>query len=664
MVRRHFFGASLIPLVFVFALAACGARAPASGVQGQATSIGPRWSDSAYKSQDRDDAWHFAYAVQSWAAEQNGHVIMIPARHTIVADRMFFADEFSHIPLRSFRGVRPQDPDQVIVLKHMWTTHASSWDYDTDIKFVLYGPGFVKEGVRLGKTTLQNIAPTYARMIGTPPPGGSMGRVMTEALVPTSKRPKVILTIVMDGGGRTLYEAWPDAWPVIKGLAARGVEYTDAKVTQLETATAVSHAAIGTGGYPFATRIVGNEIYDPARNQVINSFPDLSPEFVKAPTLADEYGVTARHKPVVIGTSFQDRAAIGMVGHGAAHHPGNKSHIVILFDRPRTPALRAEFPGDEQEHRLMTNIALFSFPAYLRGRSPTPYVKELTGGTGVWMGHKIDDTGNVRFSPAYVNFECDNMLLMLDREPIDQADVTSLIYISMKPTDYAAHRWGLESLEAREALRAQDACVGRLIEKLNARVGESNYVVTITADHGMMPMPEVVNGHRLFLRTLLEMIDKKFGARISLGGGFINLWFDQKKMKEIGIANGDIAAYLRSLTAGEYYGPPEKWPAYLPYRRDERLFFNAYTYEQVEAYVKANPTQWMVNPYATDGTAVTLEHDLERLYATRSGMGYLAHGADGDETLPRIDGTHYFYRDGSELEAERETFEALQQSAR
>src|SRR5439155_292666 len=278
------------------------------------------------------------------------------------------------------------------------------------------------------------------------------------------------------------------------------------------------------------------------------------------------------------------------------------------------------------EHRLMTNIAHFSFPAYLRGRSPTPYVKELTGGTGVWMGHKIDDTGNVRFSPAYVNFECDNMLLMQHREPIDQADVTSLIYMSMKPTDYAAHRWGLESLEVREALRAQDACVGRLIEKLNARVGESNYVVTITADHGMMPMPEVVNGHRLFLRTLLEMIDKKFGARISLGGGFINLWFDQKKMKEIGIANGDIAAYLRSLTAGEYYGPPEKWPAYLPYRRDERLFFNAYTYEQVEAYVKANPTQWMVNPYATDGTAVTLEHDLERLDATRSGMGYLVDG--------------------------------------
>ena len=83
----------------------------------------------------------------------------------------------------------------------------------------------------------------------------------------------------------------------------------------------------------------------------------------------------------------------------------------------------------------MTNIDLFTFPAYLRGRSPMPYVKHLTGGTGVWMGHKIDDSSNVRFTPAYVDFECDNMLLMMDREPIDQADVTSLLYMSMKPTD-------------------------------------------------------------------------------------------------------------------------------------------------------------------------------------------------------------------------------------
>jgi predicted AlkP superfamily pyrophosphatase or phosphodiesterase len=649
--------ATLISLVASFALGACAPTATGLGAQGKAGAISPSWSPSAYRTQD--DAWHFAYAVQSWAAEQSGHVVMIPARHTIVVDRGFFSDEFSHIPLRALRGVRADDPNQVVVLKHLWTTHASSWDYDTDIKFVLYGPGFVKEGIRLEKTTLQNVAPTYARLIGTNAPKGSMGRVMAEALLPTSKKPKIILTIVMDGGGRSLYDAWPDAWPVIKGLAARGVEYTDAKVTQLETATAVSHVAIGTGGYPITTRIVGNEIYDPAKKQVTQSFPDYSPEFIMAPTLADEYGVSAGHKPVVIGTSFQDRAAMGMVGHGAAHHPGNKSHIVVLYAQPKKPAWKEQFPGDDHEHRLMTNSDLYSFPTYLRGRSPMPYVKELTGGSGIWMGHKIDDSSNVRFTPAYVEFECDNMLMMMDREPIDRDDVTALVYMSMKPTDYAAHRWGLESLEAREALRAQDVCVGKLIQKLNTRVGEGNYVVTITADHGMMPMPEVTGGHRLSLRTLIEMIDKKFGAKVGLGGGFINLWFDQAKMKELGITNQDVAAYLRSLTAGDYYGPREKWPAYLAYRPDERLFFNAYTFEQVEAFVKENPSRWMANPYAGDGTVVTLAHDLERLHATGTGIGYLAYGIHADGQLPRIEGTSYFYRDGSELMEEHETFEEL-----
>jgi predicted AlkP superfamily pyrophosphatase or phosphodiesterase len=659
MRQTPFLQVTLVSLALSLALGACAPTGPVSREQGKAGEISPSWSAAAYRSQQRDDAWHFAYAVQSWAAEQSGHVVMVPARYTIVADRAFFSEEFSHIPVRALRGVRADDPDQVVVLKHLWTTHASSWDYDTDIKLILYGPGFIKEGARPEKTTLQNIAPTYAHLIGTTPPKGSMGRVMTEALVPTSKRPRVILTIVMDGGGRSLYEAWPDAWPVIKGLAARGVDYTDAKVTQLETATAVSHVAIGTGGYPYTTRIVGNEIYDPAAKRVVQSFPDFSAEFIKAPTLADEYGVSARHKPVVIGTSAQDRAGMGMVGHGASFHPGNKNHIVVLFAQPTRPAWKELFPGGDQELRLMTNPDLYSFPAYLRGRSPLPYAKDLTGGTGVWMGHKIDDSANVRFTPAFVDFECDNMMLMMDREPIDQPDVTSLVYLGLKTTDYAAHRWGLESLEAREALRAQDTCVGRMIQKLNARVGEGNYVVTITADHGMMPMPEVAGGHRLSLRTLLEMIDKKFGAKISLGGGFINLWFDQAKMKEIGVTNQDVAAYLRSLTAGEYYGPREKWPTYLAYRPGERLFFNAYASEQVEAFVKANPKRWTANPYAGSGFEVSLERDLERLYAAGSGLGYLAYGVHGGGDFPRIDGTGYFYRDGSELEEERETFETL-----
>ena len=608
------------------------------------------------QSQDRDDAWHFAYAVQSWAAEQSGHVVMIPARYTIVADRAFFAEEFSHIPIRALRGVRANDPDQVVVLKHLWTTHASSWDYDTDIKFVLYGPGFVKEGVRLEKTTLQNIAPTYARLIGTNPPKGSMGRVMTEALVPTSKRPKVILTIVMDGAGGRSTRHGRRPGPSSRA-SRRGVEYTDAKVTQLETATAVSHVAIGTGGYPFTTRIVGNEIYDPATKQVVQSFPDFSAEFIKAPTLADEYGVSSQHKAVVIGTSAQDRAGMGMVGHGAAYHPGNKNHIVVLFAQPKRPAWKEQFPGGDQELRLMTNLDLYGFPAYLRGRAAA--VRQGVD-RRYWRvdGAQGRRQPNVRFTPAFVDFECDNMLLMMDREPIDRArrDLPRL----PGPEDDGLRRAPLGSREPRGPggapgagrLRRQD---GPEAERPGRRGELRNH------DHRRPRDDADARGDGrppALAAILLELIDRKFGAKIRLGGGFINLWFDQAKMKELGVTNQDIAAYLRSLTAGEYYGPREKWPTYLAYRPEQRLFFNAYTFEQVEAFVKANPSAgW---PIRTRGPAPTRPSSGTSNALRGWGRPRLSRLRSPGRWRPAAHRrTGYFYRDGSELEEERETFEAL-----
>jgi len=123
-------------------------------------------------------------------------------------------------------------------------------------------------------------------------------------------------------------------------------------------------------------------------------------------------------------------------------------------------------------------------------------------------------------------------------------------------------------------------------------------VLTITADHGMAPLPELVNGHRILLARLLELIDKKFGGPISLGGGLINLWFDQAQLKQRGITHRDLARYVASLSAGEYYGPRERWPTYLDYRPEEKLFFAVYTAEQLAAYVSAHPTDWMANPYA------------------------------------------------------------------
>src|SRR5215468_3261176 len=85
---------TIVPVLAVAFAGACAPSAPAPGLRGTPGDLSPSWAASAYRSQGRDDAWHFAYAVQSWAAEQSGHIVMIPARYTIVVTRGFFSDEF------------------------------------------------------------------------------------------------------------------------------------------------------------------------------------------------------------------------------------------------------------------------------------------------------------------------------------------------------------------------------------------------------------------------------------------------------------------------------------------------------------------------------------------------------------------------------------------
>jgi hypothetical protein len=557
----------------------------------------PSWSAQAYADQRSDPSWHLAYAVQGWAAEHTGHVVVVPVAHNIVVPESFFGQETSHFPTSAVPAGTGQTKEGITTLSHGWTTHHSSWDFDTDIKFVMFGPGIVRQNLRLGRTTLQNLAPTYARLIGTDPPRGSSGRVMTEALVDAPRRPKVILTVVIDAGGRELFRTWSGSWPTIASLAARGAEYSDAKVTNLETATGPSHAAVGTGAYPLATRIVSNEIFDPTRRKVIPAFGASSPRLLAAPTLADSYGTASGHRAVVISSSLSSTATLGMVGHGASADPGNGNQIAIFFGVP-PPEWEARFPGPKGAERLMTNPDLFRFPEYLQGRSAEASIRELEAADGTWLGHKLDPAKDLVFTPAGVRFDCENMLLMLEREPIDRGDATALVYMNLKGADYSSHRWGRESLETRDNLAAEDACIGRLVQKLNERVGEGNYVVTITADHGIAPLPELVGGHRLLLEKLLALIDTKFGAKISVGGSSMSLWFDQGLMKERGLTNAQIAEYLRALTAGDYYGPQASWPKYLPYRPDERLFFDVFTTEQIGALAGANGAAPR-NPYVT-----------------------------------------------------------------
>ena len=97
------------------------------------------------------------------------------------------------------------------------TSHSGPWPYVQEVPLVFYGPGFIRAAGDIAPSrdvTLADLAPTLAELLDTHAPPGVQGRAVSEALLPEEERrgrPKLIVTLVWDGGGWNVLHQWPDA---------------------------------------------------------------------------------------------------------------------------------------------------------------------------------------------------------------------------------------------------------------------------------------------------------------------------------------------------------------------------------------------------------------------------------------------------------------------
>ncbi|MFN2589393.1 MAG: hypothetical protein ABR518_01315, partial [Actinomycetota bacterium] len=96
------------------------------------------------------------------------------------------------------------------------TTHATPWGYHQRVPLLLYGPGYIRQGVWTERPVdLADVAPTLAELLGMPFRAPA-GEVLGEALVPAARRPdppRIVLVVVHDGGGWNVLRQWLSAWP-------------------------------------------------------------------------------------------------------------------------------------------------------------------------------------------------------------------------------------------------------------------------------------------------------------------------------------------------------------------------------------------------------------------------------------------------------------------
>jgi predicted AlkP superfamily pyrophosphatase or phosphodiesterase len=122
--------------------------------------------------------------VAAAAARTVPHVARVYTRHQLLEGAVP-PDVFSQRIARSVNAQRSGNLE--ILLEPYWmragsgTTHGTPYQYDVHVPLVLMGPG-IRPGRYAGHVALNDLAPTLASLLHVEPPGGSSGRVLTEAL--------------------------------------------------------------------------------------------------------------------------------------------------------------------------------------------------------------------------------------------------------------------------------------------------------------------------------------------------------------------------------------------------------------------------------------------------------------------------------------------------
>lgn len=428
--------------------------------------------------------------AMSYLPSRSGDLFFLSQKYFPV---MFESGDYSHDSFSHYQGQ---------TFKHTGATHGSSWDYDTHIPLVFYGPGLVKTGQEISTpATQQDLVPTYAKLMGAVPPRDAFhGQSLSAPFEAKAKPPKAILTIVFDQGGWQYYQAHPKAWPHVKNLLKQGSSYTQAHVTHLDAETAVGHIGIGTGAYPYQHGIISNKFYlSPLGERFSLLGPDQSPIFINSPSLADVWDLQKGNQPLIISYAYADRAAIGMAGHGSMYAGGDKDKV---------------FYYDRKSGGLMTNSRYYELPDYLKDLRIQPHLQRLLAQDrnkqGKWFGHDVNNLLDVNKTPAQVDFDTEVFLKTLANEPVGQDEVTDLVYWTQKASDACGHAFGSESDECGQVFARQDQALKQMIDAFLAKVEPGRALVVLTADHGGTPLTHFSKGGLIKAEQVKADLNKTF----------------------------------------------------------------------------------------------------------------------------------------------------------
>ena len=413
----------------------------------------------------------------------------------------------------------------------------------------------------------------------------------TTSIVSPDHHPKLLVLVVFDQMRGDFLERWsslygPDGF---NKLTSEGAWFTNCHYPYSMTVTGAGHATLGTGCLPSQHGIIENDWHD--RTTGKNAYcatwgnryrmvPDGAksksgkadggaPNRLLEPALGDIVKEATSGKGKVIGISLKDR--------GGVLPTGMKADVCYWYDNNTGAFVTSDYyvgtlPACMKAFNKQKLADKWFGSAWSRFRTDLNYADysgpdDVSGeGTGIKQGRTFphpmtggEDQPGSRFYDAVYTSPFGNDMTwaaaraILEHEKLGRGNHTDYLVISFSSNDAVGHVWGPDSQEVLDISLRSDLIMADMIRYLDAHVGRDRYLLALSSDHGICPLPEAAsakgqNAGRIDPVKEVLALELHLAAKFGFTGKWIEaisgagLYLNDRTIKAAGRTYSDIEA--------------------------------------------------------------------------------------------------------------------------
>jgi arylsulfatase A-like enzyme len=363
-------------------------------------------------------------------------------------------------------------------------------------------------------------------------------------------QPKLVIGITIDQMRWDYLYRFQHRWHAkggFKRFMDNGFVCNNLQINYIPSYTACGHATIYTGTVPAIHGITGNSWWDASKDKYIYCTNDdnvktvggtddaghMSPVHLLTTTIADELRIATNFRGKAIGISLKDRGGVLAAGQGANAaywYDGESGEwISSTWYMDALPPWVKGFNAKEKVDSFYRKgwDLLYPKETYVQSNPERkPYELRTFGTSQRQMPYYLERFENVSYdiittTPFGNTLTTEFAKTAILEESLGKDSIPDMLAISFSSTDYIGHAYGPNSMEIEDAYLRLDLEIGEFLNFLDNHIGENQYLIFLTSDHGTSHVPgflkenKLPGGHvsyRVLQDEMNNLLLEKFGV--------------------------------------------------------------------------------------------------------------------------------------------------------